>query len=341
MTYYLFIWVCLRTILVICRPSQSVFTLLMYGIYADLLTWIRMWNRPVSTKQPTHQTTITDCNTHTIRNISPFCLLYSNKVGKGMRNALGPVFQYAGCLCNFSSVHFLRHFHASPLKTNGTVCSLWNITKNLNTPHQPESVSETLHWRVSTCNASLCMHSPATIMLWMDNGLVSYSWPDSPLPIPAHPFRLRSMLQSAISPRLLFNTRKGTEKYSKPIASGISDEQSVNICVPLLPCTGQCGGLYNTTEEHLAQKTQSCNFSDQSIWRQGEPGSRGSGSSCEDLGRICEKSCAVSPTGRPRKTAVQYWERKSGRCHSRLPSHRHTQYLCYFSLFKSNVDGRL
>lgn len=33
-------------------------------------------------------------------------------------------------------------------------------------------VSETLHLRVSAFNASLCMHSLAAVMLWMDNGLV-------------------------------------------------------------------------------------------------------------------------------------------------------------------------
>lgn len=47
----------------------AVFTLLMYGIYADPLTWIRMWSRAESTKQQTHQT-ITDCNTHHSRRLS-------------------------------------------------------------------------------------------------------------------------------------------------------------------------------------------------------------------------------------------------------------------------------
>lgn len=141
-TYYLFIWVCLRTILVICRSRQSVFTLLMYGMYADQLTWITMWNRPESTKQQTHQTTITDCNTHTpFSFFFAFCLQYYNNVRKGMRNALTLVFQYTCCLCNISSVFFL-HFHASSLKTNGTLYSLWNI---LNKPHQPDATLKSIY----------------------------------------------------------------------------------------------------------------------------------------------------------------------------------------------------
>lgn len=132
-------------------------------------------------------------------------LQYSNNVGKGMINPHMLFFHHAYSKCNICIVCFV-----APLKTYGTLYFLWNITENLNKPHRPSEWDATL--RVSTFNASLCMHSPAAAMLWMDNGLVKHGWPDSPLPITAQPFRLRSVLQSATSRSPLFNTRKGQEK---------------------------------------------------------------------------------------------------------------------------------
>ncbi len=81
----------------------AVFTLLMYGIYADTLTWIRMWRRAESTKQEAHQTTKTDCNTH--HKISCSC---SHK----------HVLNLAACARFFECIFTLILFHASPLKTH-------------------------------------------------------------------------------------------------------------------------------------------------------------------------------------------------------------------------------
>lgn len=158
MTYYLFIWVCLRTILVICRARQSVFTLLMYGIYADLPTWIKMWNRPIRTKQPTHRSTITDCNTHPTADCSDFCLQFY--------------------ICLLPVQYRLSTFFTLPLMPlhwkQMRYCILRQISPRAPPNHvnlKPfPSVSERLHLIVSTFNASLCMHSPAAMMLWMDNG---------------------------------------------------------------------------------------------------------------------------------------------------------------------------
>lgn len=158
----------------------AVFTLLMYGIYADPLAWIRMRSRAESTKQPTHQTTITDCNTHRSRFLSfSVCSILIMQEKAWEMYSCWSFTTLAACARSAPCIFFLYTTFTRLRRKQMGHCILCEISLSTWANHISlklfywlPSERETLHLRVSTFNVSLCMRSPAAVMLRMDNGPV-------------------------------------------------------------------------------------------------------------------------------------------------------------------------